>query len=133
MNLFFVPSIAAADGYKAENLKSVTQNRSFQTPIAARRTILSEIVQYWTAIYPELADHKKVQSTRKPILPRGCDHLTKTSMRNKTGGKSKNKQIEGAVKDKAGELINDPDLEATGEAECPDGKIQKKEDGQNYF
>jgi hypothetical protein len=38
-------------------------------------TFLSEIVQYWTAIYPDLADHRKVQSTLKPILPQGCDHL----------------------------------------------------------
>jgi TolA-binding protein len=36
---------------------------------------LSEIVQYWTAIYPELADHQKVQLTLKPILPEGCDHI----------------------------------------------------------
>jgi TolA-binding protein len=36
---------------------------------------LSEIVQYWTAIYPELADHQKVQLTLKPILPQGCDHI----------------------------------------------------------
>jgi hypothetical protein len=37
---------------------------------------LSEIVQYWTAIYPELADHRKVQLTLKPILPQGCDHIS---------------------------------------------------------
>jgi hypothetical protein len=30
---------------------------------------LSEIVQYWTAIYPELTHHQKAQSTLKPILP----------------------------------------------------------------
>jgi hypothetical protein len=30
---------------------------------------LSEIVQYWTAIYPEPTHHQKVQSTLKPILP----------------------------------------------------------------
>ena len=36
---------------------------------------LSEIVQYWTAIYPELADHQRVQLTLKPILPQGCDHI----------------------------------------------------------
>jgi hypothetical protein len=30
---------------------------------------LSEIVQYWTAIYPELTHHQKSQSTLKPILP----------------------------------------------------------------
>jgi TolA-binding protein len=36
---------------------------------------LSELVQYWTAIYPELADHQKVQLTLKPILPEGCDHI----------------------------------------------------------
>ena len=30
---------------------------------------LSEIVQYWTAIYPELTHHQKVQSTLKQILP----------------------------------------------------------------
>jgi hypothetical protein len=29
----------------------------------------SEIVQYWTAIYPELTHHQKVQSTLNPILP----------------------------------------------------------------
>jgi TolA-binding protein len=36
---------------------------------------LSELVQYWTAIYPELADHQKVQLAFKPILPQGCDHI----------------------------------------------------------
>jgi hypothetical protein len=36
---------------------------------------LSEIVQYWTAIYPELDDHQKVQLTLKTILPQGCDHI----------------------------------------------------------
>jgi hypothetical protein len=30
---------------------------------------LSEVVQYWTAIYPELTHHQKAQSTLKPILP----------------------------------------------------------------
>ena len=30
---------------------------------------LSEIVQYWTAIYPELTHHQKAQSTLKPIFP----------------------------------------------------------------
>jgi hypothetical protein len=30
---------------------------------------LSEIVQYWTAIYPELTHHRKAQSTLKSIFP----------------------------------------------------------------
>jgi uncharacterized protein YjbJ (UPF0337 family) len=45
-------------------------------------------------------------------------------MRNKDDGKSKS--IEGAVKDKARELINDPDLEAKSETERLNGKIQEK-------
>jgi hypothetical protein len=39
-------------------------------------TFLSEIVQYWTAIYPELADHRNVQSTLKLVLLQGSDHLS---------------------------------------------------------
>jgi uncharacterized protein YjbJ (UPF0337 family) len=44
-------------------------------------------------------------------------------MRNKDDGKSKS--IEGAVKDKARELINDPDLEAKSETERLNGKVQE--------
>jgi uncharacterized protein YjbJ (UPF0337 family) len=45
-------------------------------------------------------------------------------MRNKDEGKSK--PIKGAVKDRAGELINDPDLVAKGETGRPNGKMQEK-------
>jgi uncharacterized protein YjbJ (UPF0337 family) len=45
-------------------------------------------------------------------------------MRNNYEGKGK--PIEGAVKDKAGEMINDPDLETKREAERADTKIQEK-------
>jgi len=45
-------------------------------------------------------------------------------MRNKGHGKSKS--IEGAVKDKTRELINDPDLEAKSVTERLNGKIQEK-------
>ncbi len=47
-------------------------------------------------------------------------------MRNKDEVKGKGKQIKGAVKDKAGELINDPDLEAEGEAGRLEGQVQEK-------
>ncbi len=40
--------------------------------------------------------------------------------------KGKGKQIEGAIKVKIGELTNDPGLEARGEAERLEGKIQAK-------
>ena len=40
--------------------------------------------------------------------------------------KGKGKQISGAIKDKAGELIKDPKLEAKGEAERIAGKVQEK-------
>jgi uncharacterized protein YjbJ (UPF0337 family) len=35
-------------------------------------------------------------------------------------------EVKGAVKEKAGELTNDPDLTAKGQAENLAGKIQKK-------
>ena len=47
-------------------------------------------------------------------------------MWNKDEIKGKGKQISGAIKDKAGELINDPNLEAKGEAERVEGKIQEQ-------
>jgi uncharacterized protein YjbJ (UPF0337 family) len=47
-------------------------------------------------------------------------------MRNKNESKRKGKPIEVAVKNKVGELINEPDLEAKGEAERLDRKIQEK-------
>lgn len=47
-------------------------------------------------------------------------------MWNKDEIKGKGKQIEGAVKDKTGKLINDPNLEAKGKAERVTGKIQEK-------
>ena len=47
-------------------------------------------------------------------------------MWNKDEIKGKGKQISGAIKDKAGELIKDRNLEANGEAERVDGKIQEK-------
>ena len=37
----------------------------------------------------------------------------------------KGRQIKGVLKDKAGTLINDPDLEAEGKAERPDGRAQE--------
>ena len=40
--------------------------------------------------------------------------------------RNKGEPIEGAVKDKANELSNDPDLEAEGKTERLNGKIQEK-------
>jgi len=40
--------------------------------------------------------------------------------------KGKGKQIEGAIKAKIGELTDNPGLEAKGEAECLEGKVQEK-------
>ena len=47
-------------------------------------------------------------------------------MWNKDEIKGKGKQISGAIKDKAGELIKDRKLEAKGEAERVAGKLQEK-------
>ena len=47
-------------------------------------------------------------------------------MRNKQEIKGKGKQIAGAIKDKVGKLINDPDLAAKGRAERRKGQIQQK-------
>jgi uncharacterized protein YjbJ (UPF0337 family) len=47
-------------------------------------------------------------------------------MWNKDEIKGKGKQISGAIKDKAGELIKDPKLESKGEAERVEGKIQEQ-------
>jgi hypothetical protein len=44
--------------------------------VAMAHRVISEIVQYWTAIYPRLADHRKVRLALKPALPQGCDHLS---------------------------------------------------------
>ncbi|MEK6300232.1 MAG: CsbD family protein [Acidobacteriota bacterium] len=38
----------------------------------------------------------------------------------------KGKQVKGAIKDKAGDLLNDRDLEAEGKAERLEGKVQEK-------
>jgi uncharacterized protein YjbJ (UPF0337 family) len=48
-------------------------------------------------------------------------------MWNKDEIKGKGKQISGAIKDKTGELIKDPKLEAKGEAEHIAGKLQGEE------
>jgi uncharacterized protein YjbJ (UPF0337 family) len=47
-------------------------------------------------------------------------------MWNKDEIKGKGKQVSGAIKDKAGELIKDPKLEAKGEVERIAGKFQEK-------
>jgi uncharacterized protein YjbJ (UPF0337 family) len=47
-------------------------------------------------------------------------------MWNKDEIKGKGKQISGAIKDKTGELIKSPKLEAEGEAEQLAGKVQEK-------
>ena len=47
-------------------------------------------------------------------------------MWNKDEIKGKGKQVSGAIKDKAGELIKDPKLEAKGETERIAGKVQEK-------
>ena len=47
-------------------------------------------------------------------------------MRNKDEVKGKAKQIKGAIKDKVGEVTNNPSLEAEGEAERREGKVQEK-------
>ncbi|HEU4639351.1 MAG TPA: CsbD family protein, partial [Candidatus Binatia bacterium] len=47
-------------------------------------------------------------------------------MWNKDEIKGKGKQVSGSIKDKAGELIKDPKLEAEGEAERTAGKLQEK-------
>jgi uncharacterized protein YjbJ (UPF0337 family) len=47
-------------------------------------------------------------------------------MRNKAEVKGIAKQIKGAIKDKIGEVTNNPRLEAEGEAERREGKVQEK-------
>jgi len=47
-------------------------------------------------------------------------------MWNKAEIKGKGKQIEGAIKNKAGKLIGNPKLEAKGKAERVAGNIQEK-------
>jgi uncharacterized protein YjbJ (UPF0337 family) len=47
-------------------------------------------------------------------------------MWNKDEIKGKGKQIEGAVKEKAGQFVTNPDLEAAGKAERLEGKVQEK-------
>ena len=47
-------------------------------------------------------------------------------MWNKDEVKGKGKQIKGAIKDKVGEVTNNPRLEAEGEAERLAGKVQEK-------
>ncbi len=46
-------------------------------------------------------------------------------MLNKNEIKGKAKQVMGALKDKVGEVTNNPDLEAEGEAERVEGKLQE--------
>jgi uncharacterized protein YjbJ (UPF0337 family) len=46
-------------------------------------------------------------------------------MWNKDEIKGKGKQIEGAIKDKAGKLIGNPTLEGKGKAEGATGKVQE--------
>ena len=46
-------------------------------------------------------------------------------MWNKGEIKGKGKQIEGAIKDKAGKLIGNPNLEAKGKSERVIGKVQQ--------
>lgn len=46
-------------------------------------------------------------------------------MWNKDEVKGKGKQIIGAIKDKVGEVTKNPDLEAEGEAENLEGKVQE--------
>lgn len=46
-------------------------------------------------------------------------------MWNKDEIEGKGKQIKGAIKDKAGSLVNDRDLEAEGNAERQEGKVQE--------
>jgi uncharacterized protein YjbJ (UPF0337 family) len=47
-------------------------------------------------------------------------------MRSKDEVKGKAKQIKGAIKDKIGEVTNNPRLEAEGEAERLQGQVQEK-------
>ena len=47
-------------------------------------------------------------------------------MLNKNEIKGKAKQMMGALKDKVGEVTNNPELEAEGEAERIEGKLQEK-------
>jgi uncharacterized protein YjbJ (UPF0337 family) len=45
---------------------------------------------------------------------------------NKDEVKGKGKRIKGVIKDKVGEVTNNPSLEAEGEAERREGKVQEK-------
>ena len=45
-------------------------------------------------------------------------------MWNKDEAEGKAKKIKGKVKDKAGEVINDPELESEGEADRVEGEVQ---------
>jgi uncharacterized protein YjbJ (UPF0337 family) len=56
----------------------------------------------------------------------GTDPFKETAMWNKDEVRGKGKQITGAIKDKVGELTNNPRLEAEGESERLEGNIQQK-------
>ena len=47
-------------------------------------------------------------------------------MWNKDEIEGKGKQIEGAIEEKAGEFVTNPDLEAQGKAKRLEGKVQEK-------
>lgn len=52
--------------------------------------------------------------------------LGRNAMWNKSEIKGKGKQIKGSIKDKVGEVTNNPQLEARGKAERLEGQVQQK-------
>ncbi len=61
--------------------------------------------------------------TEKEIADR---ELTMTNPSTKDELEGNLHDLKGAIKEKAGQVLNDPDLEAEGQAEKIAGKIQKK-------
>lgn len=58
-------------------------------------------------------------------LRESWEDLRETVCETKDHIEGKGKQIKGAIKDKAGELVNDRDLDAEGNAERREGKVQE--------
>lgn len=64
-----------------------------------------------------------VRGARNSNLVKGGDKM-KPSIKNEVAGNVH--EVKGKVKEKAGQLTNNPDLEAEGQAEKIGGKLQKK-------
>jgi uncharacterized protein YjbJ (UPF0337 family) len=93
--------------------------------IASERLVrlASSARDFWSTQFAACAEKERLAKRRNPSLFKGGNKM-KPSTKDESEGKAH--EVKGKVKEKAGQLTSNPDLEEEGQNEKVGGKVQKK-------